>query len=286
MRTIAHTRSRRSRSALLGASAITLLLLAGCSEDAEDPPETTEESTSTTEAPTATSTTEATSTTKPTKPLLEKDPDAAPEDESDVDPWARTAMPHREDIGDEIDVECPEDGEARAIWGSNLYTDDSSICTAAVHVGLITIEEGGDVTILIEEGQAEYIGSDANDVESRPYGSWPGSFSFPEADPLEVDEGIAWSRPANFYGTSEADVIEVTCAADGEAGRVWGTDTYTDDSSICTAALHSGLITLEEGGPVAFSFADGLEAYEGSTANSVTSSDYGSWGRSFEFVDD
>ncbi len=64
---------------------------------------------------------------------------------------------------------------------------------------------------------------------------------------------------------------------------VWGTDTYTDDSSLCTAAVHAGAITLA-GGSIRVEAVDGLEAYEGSLRNGVESLDYGSWGRSFVFV--
>ncbi|MEZ5133629.1 MAG: LCCL domain-containing protein [Acidimicrobiales bacterium] len=51
------------------------------------------------------------------------------------------------------------------------HTDDSSICTAAVHMGLITFEDGGEVTIVIEDGLNEYIGLESNDVTSNSYGS-------------------------------------------------------------------------------------------------------------------
>ena len=35
---------------------------------------------------------------------------------------------------------CPKYGAKYGIWGTDVYTDDSSICTAAVHVGLIKRE--------------------------------------------------------------------------------------------------------------------------------------------------
>ena len=72
--------------------------------------------------------------------------------------------------------------------------------------------------------------------------------------------------------------------ADGTLGAVWGTDVYTDDSSVCTAAVHLGLINELDGGLVVIQISGGLEAYEGTTANGVTSGSYAAWSGSFTFV--
>jgi hypothetical protein len=67
------------------------------------------------------------------------------------------------------------------VWGDGIYTDDSSVCTAAVHAGLITVAEGGRVVIEISAGLDAYEGATANGVTTLPYASWPGSFGFPGA---------------------------------------------------------------------------------------------------------
>ena len=206
-------------------------------------------------------------------------------DESDVESWNRTAGPYRGQIGEQVEVDCDADGEEATVWGTNVYTDDSSICTAAVHQGLITFDEGGTVTVEIVDGQDEYVGSEANGVTTRSYGSWGGSFEFPDAEPLEVAATIDWGRSAGFYADREESELTVECESGGTAGNVWGTEVYTDDSSICTAAVHAGLITLEDGGEVTFRMVPGQESYTGSTANGIESRDYGSWGASFELVD-
>ena len=69
----------------------------------------------------------------------------------------------------------------------------------------------------------------------------------------------------------------------GPVGSVWGTGTYTDDSSICTAAVHAGVITPDDGGTVVIEIAPGQSSYQGSTAHGVTSNDYGEFGGSFRF---
>jgi hypothetical protein len=76
------------------------------------------------------------------------------------------------------------------------------------------------------------------------------------------------------------------CPPDGGVRPVWGTDIYTSDSSVCTAAVHSGLISFALGGNVVIENRPGLESYVGSYRNGVTSSSYPSWVRSFVFVDD
>ncbi|MEQ1785651.1 MAG: LCCL domain-containing protein [Acidimicrobiales bacterium] len=109
------------------------------------------------------------------------------------------------------------------------------------------------------------------------------SYTF-EVSSDELD-GISWFRRADFYDLEDGPV-SVDCRPEGLAHDLWGTDTYTDDSSICTAAAHAGLITLEEGGEVTFAFAEGQDVYEASERNGVTSGGYeDGWPRSFEFVE-
>ncbi|MCU0463833.1 MAG: LCCL domain-containing protein [Anaerolineae bacterium] len=82
------------------------------------------------------------------------------------------------------------------------------------------------------------------------------------------------------YTEDETYVVSCPICA-GDEGSVWGTDIYTDDSSVCLAAAHAGSISLEVGGLVLVSMSEGLESYTGSEANGITSSDYGTWGNSF-----
>ena len=74
---------------------------------------------------------------------------------------------------------CPPRGTPAPCWGTNLYTHDSSVCTAAVHMGRITADDGGAVTFEMRAGAAGYIGSLRNGVTSLSTGSWPCSVAFP-----------------------------------------------------------------------------------------------------------
>ena len=63
------------------------------------------------------------------------------------------------------------------VIGSGPYSDDSSICSAAVHAGAIGAKDGGDVTIEIRPGEANYAASERNYIRSAAYDhAWSGSF--------------------------------------------------------------------------------------------------------------
>jgi hypothetical protein len=101
----------------------------------------------------------------------------------------------------------------------------------------------------------------------------------------EVAPGVTWSSVATDYRGEDGLWVGYDCPAGGAAGGVWGTVVYTDDSSVCTAAVHAGLITEIDGGEVVIEISAGLTEYEGSTANGITTLPYGSWSGSFTFVE-
>jgi phage baseplate assembly protein gpV len=256
---------------------VCLLVIGACGggdEDADDGVAAGSKSTTTTKEGT-TSTAEATgSTAKAGAPGAE-------------DPWRTTAMPYRTKVGEKYTLDCPPGGKPGSVWGVETYTADSSICTAAVHVGLITFEKGGDVEYEIAAGQDEYQSASAHDVLSSHYGRFDGSFTFPKAPPGSGDFTIgaeSWQRTAAEYRGKNGERFSFECAPGGPTGSVWGTGTYTDDSSVCSAAVHAGLLTVEKGGKVTIEIAAGKSSYEGTTAYGVTSSDYGSYAGSFTFA--
>ncbi len=106
----------------------------------------------------------------------------------------------------------------------------------------------------------------------------PATTGEPTAAPAD------WSTSASTYRGRNGEQFDFICPAGGEAGTVWGTDTYTDDSSVCTAAVHAGLITLAEGGTVTFEMRPGLDSYTASTRNGIESRSWGTWSSSFVFV--
>jgi tetratricopeptide (TPR) repeat protein len=91
--------------------------------------------------------------------------------------WSSTASNYRGTVS-RITYVCPPNGSLATVWGSDLYTDDSSVCNAAVHAGLITFGSGGRVTIEIRAGASSYQGTTRNGITTNSYGSWGGSYVF------------------------------------------------------------------------------------------------------------
>lgn len=91
--------------------------------------------------------------------------------------WHDSPIARRDAVGQTFDFVCPADGGLGYLAGTDVYTDDSSVCTAAVHAGWITREAGGIVRVLVRPGQPAYDGSLRNGILSESYGAWAGSFT-------------------------------------------------------------------------------------------------------------
>ena len=48
---------------------------------------------------------------------------------------------------------------------------------------------------------------------------------------------------------------------------MWGTGAYSDDSSVCTAAIHAGVLAAGASASIVVTIAPGQEAYPASTQN-------------------
>ena len=157
---------------LTGVAVVALIVVAGCTTkeltttDTTSPPTTSRESSTTTTSGRGTTSTAGGGGTTTAS--------------SATSPWSRNAVEYRGEEGRRVTVECTPNGVVGSLWGTDPYTDDSSICTAGVHAGSITVVEGGSVEIIIAPGQEEYEGSTENGVTSRPYGPWDGSFRIDE----------------------------------------------------------------------------------------------------------
>lgn len=130
---------------------------------------------------TSTSTDDAGGTTAPDTSGEGQEGTGAPDEEAPDVEWDLNAAQYRGEDGTRIAFLCPPDGEIGSVWGTETYTDDSSVCSAAVHAGVINPVEGGRVVIEIAPGEETYEGTEANGVTSQDYGSWDGSFTFPKA---------------------------------------------------------------------------------------------------------
>ncbi|RYZ40135.1 MAG: protease B [Myxococcaceae bacterium] len=182
-------------------------------------------------------------------------------------------LSYRGQTGTQIPCSCAS-GSAGAVWGTDLYTDDSNACVAAVHAGAIP-STGGNVIVTIQPAQSSYTGTTRNGVTTSSYGAWGGSFSVTSQTP------VAACSSYNFVSYRGQNGTQVRCSCPTvSAGAVWGTDLYTDDSNVCTAAVHAGVIT-SSGGTVRVTLQPGQSAYTGTTRNGITTSSYGAWGGSY-----
>jgi LCCL domain-containing protein len=64
-----------------------------------------------------------------------------------------------------------------SVWGSGVYTDDSIICRAALHAGVVG-PGGGQVTLRVLPGQTSYPSTTNNGVTTTSFGTWHGSYRF------------------------------------------------------------------------------------------------------------
>jgi hypothetical protein len=64
-----------------------------------------------------------------------------------------------------------------SLWGTDIYTTDSRLATAAVHVGAVREGERGLVRVTIVDGaELTYTGSQRNGVASMDYANYPVAY--------------------------------------------------------------------------------------------------------------
>lgn len=90
--------------------------------------------------------------------------------------WVASPGEYRGQDGLRVAYNCPAGGTLASLWGTGPFTDDSSVCTAGVFLGLITTEGGGRIVIEIAPGQDAYAAGEGHGVAAASYGTWAGSF--------------------------------------------------------------------------------------------------------------
>ena len=201
--------------------------------------------------------------------------------------WEANATSLKGKDGETFMLACSPGGTAHSVWGSDIYTADSSVCTAAVHSGLITYQQGGTVTIEVRPSRTLYGSSERNGVTTSDYGSYSQSFVFKTQFAGEImrqaeeQTPVRWNSSASMVSPEIGKTYKFKCPPGGKESSVWGTDVYTADSSICNAAVHAGKLTKDDGGSVTIELRPGESSYKGTTRNGIRTNDYGEYGRSF-----
>ena len=78
--------------------------------------------------------------------------------------------------GKRLTVCCPGGGNLNPVSGGGTYLEESTLCSAAVHAGVITADIGGSVEVEFLPGQSSCAGSSCNGVASCACGPAAGSF--------------------------------------------------------------------------------------------------------------
>jgi hypothetical protein len=91
---------------------------------------------------------------------------------------------------------------------------------------------------------------------------------------------VSCADSVNGLNKKNAKAFSVVCPVNCKTGSVWGTDLYTTDSSICVAAVHSGVIG-SDGGAVKVTLKPGKPSYVGTARNGVTTSQWNAFDKSF-----
>jgi hypothetical protein len=147
-------------------------------------------------------------------------------------------------------------------------------------------------TAAVRELEQRMAAAPAGDIVEVNTGDGPAVFRFaagmrpqaitPESVAAAAASGQPMNAPANLrsvdamVGTSF--VFRVTGSTQGS---VWGTDIYTDDSSIAAAAVHSGALQPNETGTVMVTVHMGYPSYRASSRYGVESDNFGEWERSY-----
>jgi LCCL domain len=98
-----------------------------------------------------------------------------------------------------------------------------------------------------------------------------------------LDQGfLAADAPARIQDLCDTPGTTYYFRVTGDsAGSLWGTDVYTGDSALATAAVHAGAVTAGETAVVRVTVMPPLAQYQGSVRHGVTSHDYGRFGTAY-----
>lgn len=175
--------------------------------------------------------------------------------------------------------------QAGSVWGSDLYTDDSAICRAALHAGMIEAS-GGTIWAFERPGAQSYPAVARNGVSSTAWtGAWRRSIAFrpaSEASGVAAGTGVA-ACPANAASLAQGTALTCSCTIEAmAAGSVWGDGPYTGDSGVCRSALHAGAVGAY-GGNIRLRIEAGRASYPAATRNGVEGASWASYATSLTF---
>jgi hypothetical protein len=93
------------------------------------------------------------------------------------------------------------------------------------------------------------------------------------------------AAPTNLFSYRNNNGVSYSFVLTGStSGIIWGTTTYTDDSNLATAAVHSGFVQYNQTSTITVTILPGQSNYTATTQNGITSNSYGPWGGSYSII--
>jgi len=171
-------------------------------------------------------------------------------------------------------------------WGGedSVYTDDSPFSVAAVHAGLLKVNQTGLVKVTLLPGRDSYPSVTRNGITSESAGEMEGSYKLSAPEPDDVAD--AFCNMADYIG--KYNIVFVFRVKADKEGPFWGgkNNIYTHDSYIAPAAVHAGVLKPGETGIVKIKMLPDQGSYPTITRNGLTSNEFGSEEGSYQFIKD
>jgi len=185
------------------------------------------------------------------------------------------------EIGDQVTVRLTGQTNG-AVWGDSIYTLDSDLATAAVHAGLLKAGETKAIKVWVVPAPNSFSEANRNGVQSRKWGRFRAAFVM-QAAALASPRVVTFTPSRSTANLSGLDIGESkTVTLTGIAqGPLWGTDTYTSDSSFAVAAVHAGALRVGETGDVVVTRVAPPPKFQGTIRNGVRSNPWGPYPSAF-----
>ncbi|XP_030621755.1 cysteine-rich secretory protein LCCL domain-containing 2 [Chanos chanos] len=159
------------------------------------------------------------------------------------------------------------------VWGTLFYDVQSSICRAAIHYGVID-NNGGLVDTTRKDKLPFFVKATKNGIESFSKYKPGNAFIVAKVEKQSID---CYTTVAEIcpYKKPYSHCPRVLCPANCKNepsywAPVIGSNIYTDNSSICRAAIHAGVIKAS-GGYVDVLALDKKKSYVGTLKNGIQS---------------
>nr|XP_028595914.1 cysteine-rich secretory protein LCCL domain-containing 2 isoform X1 [Podarcis muralis] len=160
------------------------------------------------------------------------------------------------------------------VFGTFTYESSSSICRAAIHSGVL--DNRGGMVDITRKGRADFfVKSSRNGIQSSSKFKPSNSFIVSKVTVQTLDcyttvaELCQFKKPATHCPRSYCPAY---CKDEPSYwAPVYGTNIYADNSSICKAAVHAGVIGDNAGGYVDVMPVEKKKSYSGSSKNGIQS---------------